>query len=64
MYTIIESSLKRIREVKAGNLDYEDLLSYERVVYQYRAEAITLLKGRVNMLMALALAKVSPIKED
>ena len=64
MYSLIKRSLLSAQKVQRGTMDFEDLKSYERVVFKYKKEALKILQGRIDMLIMMALCKISPIKDS
>ncbi|MBD66652.1 MAG: hypothetical protein CME62_15695 [Halobacteriovoraceae bacterium] len=64
MYDLLKKALRSVQKVEMGEMYFQDLEEYEKVVYEYREQALDLLQARITMLLTMNLVKVSEIKNS
>ena len=63
LYELLKRSLKAIKQVELGNIAYSELRPHQKVVSDYKNEAVAITQARMNMLLTMALTKTTNMKE-
>ncbi|MFT6070210.1 MAG: hypothetical protein ACJAT2_001937 [Bacteriovoracaceae bacterium] len=63
MLSIVKESLKLQQKINSGEIERSELKEYQNALLEWHDEAINMLRYRYNILMTMALVKVSEVKE-
>ena len=64
IYSVIKKALIEIHKVENGVKDFSELEEYQKIVFNYKDEAMELIQTRLNTFLSLAIVKLSPIKDS